>query len=210
MEGNNQATATENTTGAQENNQAQSQTEGGTSSSTAGNKEKTFTQAEVDAMIGERLARERKKYQQQPAAQEQATEEGVVGTTTTVEVDVTEDARKQANAIIAKANERLIQAIAQSEATKLNINPDYVADAVRLADLSAVTVNEDGTVDIKSVTSALEAVLTRMPVLKATTETPAGGFKIGGQGGSNTQSNGWTNTGTKNPGETKRWNKNRY
>lgn len=191
---------TEGTQGAAQetNNQAQGQAA-----------ERTFTQAEVDAMIGERLARERRK-QQQPAAQAPATEGTDVGTApAVVEVDVTEDARKQANAIIAKANQRLIQAIAQSEATKLNINPDYIADAVRLADLSAVTVSEDGTVDTKSVTAALEAVLTRMPVLKAAAETPAGGFKVGGQGGNNAQSNGW-NTGNKPSGETKRWNKNRY
>lgn len=171
---------------------------------------RTFTQAEVDAMIERRLARERKKTQQPvTATEEAATEANVVGTAH-VEVDVTEDARQQAAAIIAQANQRLIQAIAQSEATKLNINPSYVADAVRLADLSKVVVNDDGTVDTKSITTALEAVIERMPVLKATTEAPAGGFKVGGQGGNNNSTNGWNSNATKNPGETKRWNKNRY
>lgn len=209
---NNQATQTENTAtgGAQDNNQAQSQQEGNNSQSTAGNKgEKLFTQAELDAKIAERLARERKKYQQNNGAQQQGTDEGATAQgTTTVEVDVTEDARNQAAVIIAQANQRLIQAIAQSEATKLNINPDYIADAVRLADLSAVKVGDDGTVDTKSITAALEAVLTRMPVLKATTETPAGGFRVGGQGGNAQSNNGWANN-TKASGETKRWNKNR-
>ena len=189
-------------------NQTQNQQVDSNSQSTA-ETGKTFTQAEVDALIEKRLARERKKLQQQSAAQ-QTTDEGVSAAEsipTTVEVDVTEDARNQAAAIIAQANQRLIQAIAQSEATKLNINPDYIADAVRLADLSAVKVNDDGTVDSKSITAALEAVLTRMPVLKATSEAPAGGFKVGGQGGNN-QSNGWTNN-PKASGETKRWNKNR-
>lgn len=198
---------TENNTGAtQENNQ------GGNNQNNSG--EKTFTQAEVDRMIENRLARERKRYQQQNNAgaqtQEQSTENNAgAGTTTTVEVDVTEDAKQQAAAIIAQANQRMIQAIAQSEATKLNINPDYIADAVRLADLSKVTVNDDGTVDTKSVTTALEAVLERMPILKVAVGTPAGGFKVGGQGG-NTQANGWTDNAPKNSGETKRWNKNRY
>ena len=206
---NTSTTTTEGTEGAaQENNQGNNQTNTG---------DRTFTQVEVDTMIKERLARERKKYQTQGAnnpaqgeAQEQtATTEGAG--TTQVEVDVTEDARKQAAAIIAKANQRLIHAIAQSEATKLNINPSYIADAVRLADLSKVTVNEDGTVDSKSITTALEAVLERMPVLKAAAEAPAGGFKVGGQGGSTSQTNGWNNgNATKNSGETKRWNKNRY
>ena len=208
----NHATNTENTenTGAnQENNQTQNQTQEGNSNPAAEDKgAKTYTQAELNALIEKRLARERKKYQQTNTAAPQNTDEDAPVTegTTTVEVDVTEDARNQAAAIIAQANQRLIQAIAQSEATKLNINPDYIADAVRLADLSAVKVNDDGTVDTKSVTTALEAVLTRMPVLKATTETPAGGFKVGGQG-SNAQSNGWA---TKTTSETKRWNKNRY
>lgn len=206
-------TATEGTEGTSQGTQAQ--TEGNKSSSTAANSgEKLFTQAELDAKIAERLARERKKYQQQAAnpTQEQAAEETQAApTTTTVEVDVTEDARQQAAAIIAQANQRLIQAIAQSEATKLNINPDYIADAVRLADLSAVKVNDDGTVDTQSVTAALEAVLTRMPVLKAAAEAPAGGFKVGGQGGNTDKNNGWnTGNATKNSGETKRWNKNRH
>lgn len=207
----NQTINTEGTGGTQEGNQAQTQSqEGGNPTPAAEDKgAKTYTQAELDALIEKRLARERKKFQQQSAAQQQNTDEGAPaaqGTPTTVEVDVTEDARNQAAAIIAQANQRLIQAIAQSEATKLNINPDYIADAVRLADLSAVKVNDDGTVDSKSITAALEAVLTRMPVLKATESAPAGGFKVGSQG-NNTQSNGWT--ANKSSGETKRWNKNR-
>ena len=203
-------TATEGAEGtAQENNQAQSQNEGNASSSSAGSQEKLFTQSEVDTMIRERLARERRRQNNTPA-QAQTTEPTVESAPTVVEVDVTEEARKQAETIIAQANQRLIQAIAQSEATKLNINPDYVADAVRLADLSAVKVNADGTVDSKSITTALEAVLTRMPVLKASTEAPAGGFKVGAQGGNNTQSNGWSNPSSKGNGETKRWNKNRH
>lgn len=211
----NQATNTEGTVenGTAQGNQAQGQQEGNNSQSTAGaTGEKLFTQAELDAKISERLARERKKYQQQGnSTAQQNTEEGAPAQgTTTVNVDVTEDARNQAAAIIAQANQRMIQAIAQSEATKLNINPEYIADAVRLADLSAVKVNDDGTVDTKSITTALEAVLTRMPVLKATAEAPAGGFKVGAQGGNNTQTNGWSNPSSKGAGETKRWNKNRY
>lgn len=212
---NNQTNATENTAGAaQDNNQAQGQQNDGNNnpSSTAGdNGVKTFTQAEVDAMIEKRLARERKKYQQSnpaPAAAQATAEEGATAPAGTVEVDVTEDARQQAANIIAQANQRLIAAIAQSEATKLNINPNYIADAVRLADLSAVKVNDDGTVDTKSITDALEAVLTRMPILKAVAEAPAGGFKVGGQGNGNPQGNTWANN--KNPGDVKRWNKNRY
>jgi hypothetical protein len=213
MEENNQATnteGTENNGAGQENNQAQNQQGEGNSQSTAENKgAKTYTQAELDALIEKRLARERKKYQQQNNGAQQGTDEGATAEgATTVEVDVTEDARNQAAVIIAQANQRLIQAIAQSEATKLNINPDYIADAVRLADLSAVKVDDNGVVDTKSITTALEAVLERMPILKATTETPAGGFKVGGQGGNN-QSNGWTNNTTRTSGETKRWNKNR-
>lgn len=213
MEENNQATNTEGTegNGAEQGNQAQGQQGNNNSNSTAGNDgEKIFTQKDLDTKIAERLARERKKWQQQNnGAQQQGTEEGAPAQgTTTVEVDVTEDARNQAAAIIAQANQRLIHAIAQSEATKLNINPDYIADAVRLADLSAVKVDDNGVVDTKSITTALEAVLERMPILKMTTETPAGGFRVGGQGGNN-QSNGWTNNNQKTSGDTKRWNKNR-
>lgn len=192
--------------------QAQTQTGDNNTNTTAGDAgAKTYTQAELDALIEKRLARERKKYQQQPAPQ-QSTDPAASGTPAQpqqVNVDVTEEARQQAAAIIAQANQRLIQSIAQAEATKLNINPDYIADAVKLADLSAVKVNDDGTVDTKSVTTALEAVLQRMPVLKATAEAPAGGFKVGGQGNNGAQTSSWGNS-AKVPGESKRWNKNRY
>lgn len=212
---NNQTNGTEGTEGAsQGNNQGNNTATGDAGSSNSG--VKTFTQAEVDTMIKERLARERKKYAQQGTNNTaEGTTEGQTadtqGTgTNQVEVDVTEDARQQAAAIIAQANQRLIQSIALAEATKLNINPSYVADAVRLADLSKVVVNDDGTVDTKSVTTALEAVLERMPVLKTAAEAPAGGFKVGGQGGNNNTTNGWNNNAQKGTGETKRWNKNRY
>ena len=198
-------TTTEGAEAPQDNNQAQD--------TTSASEVKTFTQAEVNEMIEKRLARERKKYQQTNTAtgttQTQTTDTAVEGAPAAVEVDVTEEARQQAATIIAQANQRLIQAIAQSEATKLNINPDYVTDAVKLADLSKVKVNDDGTVDTKSITTALEAVLTRMPVLKAVSDAPAGGFKVGAQGGNNTQTNGWNSSPSK-AGETKRWNKNRY
>lgn len=210
---NNQTNGTEGTEGtAQENNQNNT----ATGDNSSGNGAKTYTQAELDALIEKRLARERKKFQQQGNnnTAEGNTEGQTANTegngTAQVEVDVTEDARQQAAAIIAQANQRLIQAIAQSEATKLSIHPDYIADAVRLADLSKVTVKDDGTVDTKSVTTALEAVLERVPVFKAAAEAPAGGFKVGGQGGNNQTNNGWNNSSAKNSGETKRWNKNRY
>lgn len=214
-EENNTTNTNESGTSAEENNQGNNtQSEGQANNGTAQQNSgaKVYTQDEIDAMIEKRLARERKKYQSQQNSNtaESSTENTVTGTTQTVEVDVTEDARTQAAAIIAQANQRLIQAIAQTEAAKLNINPDYIADAVKLADLSTVKVGEDGTVDSKSIVTALEAVVNRMPVLKATTETPAGnGFKVGGQGGTKSQTNGWGST-SKNSGEVKRWNKNRY
>ena len=214
---NNQTNGTEGTEGAaQNNNQANNNQTAEGNNNSSGDGAKTYTQAELDALIEKRLARERKKYSQQGNNNTaQGDTEGQTANTegngtTQVEVDVTEDARQQAAAIIAQANQRLIQSIALSEATKLGINPDYIADAVRLADLTKVTVNDDGTVDAKSVTTALEAVLERVPVFKAAAEAPAGGFKVGGQGSGNNTSNGWNNNSTKNSGETKRWNKNRY
>lgn len=177
--------------------------------------EKTFTQAELDAAIRARLDREKKKtdalikkLQQQldelsgkaPAGGESGDGGNAGG----------EDPAAKAAAILAQANQRVINAVAQTEAVKLGVDPKYVADVVKLADLSKVEVDENGNVDASLVSKALDEVLKRVPVFKANAggEGNGGGFKVGGDGqGSNKSSgNGW-NSNRSTQDQPKRWNR---
>ena len=167
--------------------------------------EKTFTQADIDKMIKERLQRETKKHEKaleelkksimgESAGEGKGTGEGAANKEETV----------KAQQVLATANQRLVAATATAEAVKLGVDPKYTADVVRLADLSKVEVKEDGTVDDSAVSKAVDEVLKRVPVFKAQQEGQ-GGFKVGGEG---QQSKGQTGWGQQQVQGKKPWNKN--
>ena len=118
----------------------------------------------------------------------------------------------QAQQLIAQANQRLVEATAQTEAVKLGVDPKYIADAVKLCDLSKIAVGEDGSVDANLVSKALDEVLKRVPVFKVTADS-AGGFRVGGQGMPAPSANGWGNNQNQSQGQTqgmpapKSWNR---
>lgn len=201
MDENNQNTQTTGTETSQEGTQPQTQQQETPAV-------KTFTQAEVDAMIEKRLSRERAKQIKTPPAQAiDPAQQQIQTPQVDGDIAVSEEAKAQASAIIAQANQRLIAAVAQGIAAKLGINPDYSQDVLKLADLSKVTVGDDGTIDEKSITAELDGVLKRMPMLKLQQET-SGGFKVGGQGNtSGQQPNTWASSGQVS---SKKWNKNKH
>jgi|LSQX01.3.fsa_nt_gb hypothetical protein len=75
-------------------------------------------------------------------------------------------------------NQRLIQSEARTQAMLLQIKPERLDYALRLADLSHVKIDADGSIDTASIKSALEQMIKDIPELKATETQPAG-FRVG-------------------------------
>lgn len=141
---------------------------------------KTFTQDELDRIVAERIARERKKFadyddlKTKLTAFEQAEEERKKAEMTEKErleaekaeaAKRAEEAEGKAQAALEAANQRLIRSefrlMARSDEFK--IRPDALDAALKLADLSAVKVDEDG--NVSGVKEALEALIKSSPYL---------------------------------------------
>lgn len=146
---------------------------------------KTFTQAELDAILSKRLARERKQWEQQV---EDAKKKAAMDETERLKAEKAE-AEQKAQAAQAAANQRLIKAEAKVQAAALGVKPERIDYAIRLADLSGVEVGDDGEPDAKAVKAAIEAVLRDVPELKGVSGSVGTGSNPGGDG----------NQGTKNP-----------
>lgn len=89
---------------------------------------------------------------------------------------------KEKQAIMVQANTRLIRSEATMQALSMQIRPDRVEHVIRLADLSAVGMDEHGQPDKAAISAALEAVVSTTPEFKATSgadEEGKPGFKIG-------------------------------
>ena len=84
--------------------------------------------------------------------------------------------------VLTTANQRIVKAEAKLQAQALGIKPERVETALRLADLSAVTVNDAGDADTAAITAALEAVLTDLPELKGAGGAVGGGSNPAGGG----------------------------
>lgn len=81
------------------------------------------------------------------------------------------------------ANFRLVRAEAMTQAVTLNVRPDRVDYALRLADLSQVEVDENGIPDAAAVREAIEKVTQDLPeLLKSETAEDKAGFHVGGPG----------------------------
>ena len=133
--------------------------------------EKTFTQAELDAKIAERLTRERQKYSDYNDLKAKASrlDEIEASQQSDLERAVATAKAEGRTEALATANERLIAAEARALAAEAKFrNP---ATAVRLLDLSSVTVDDDGTVDSDAVKSLLDDLGKNEPYL-LTDEAP--------------------------------------
>lgn len=94
-----------------------------------------------------------------------------------------EAAEKARLAVMETANKRIVAAEAKVVAVGLGVKSERTDYAVRLADLSKVTVSDDGTVDSAALKAAIEAVLKDLPELKGTgSADPASGFRAGSDG----------------------------
>lgn len=115
----------------------------------------TFTQEQVDRMVQDRLARERKKYEGFDELRQKAEQFDQLQEQRKTEVQKAQEraqkAEEAAQARVEAANERLIQAAVLSAATNHRaIKPEHL---YRLIDREAVTVGDDG-----QVTGAEDAV----------------------------------------------------
>lgn len=144
---------------------------------------KTFSQEELDAIVTKRLAREQKAWEsklEEEKKKASMTEQEKLKA-------AAEEAEKKGKTAVAAANQRLVTAEAKIQASALGANPDKISYIIKLADLSGVTVGDNGEVDIKAVKQAVEDVLKELPELKS---AGAGGFNLGGNPGSKGASGG--------------------
>lgn len=139
---------------------------------------KTFTQEELDAIVRDRLARDRKGREDYDdlktklAALEQAEEErrrAELSATERLEAEkdaalkAAEAAKAERDKALTAANQRLIKAEFRALARELNVRADAIDDAYVLADLTSVSVDESG--NPIGVEDAVKALLTHKPYL---------------------------------------------
>ena len=89
---------------------------------------------------------------------------------------------KQESEQMRMANLRLIRSEAMVQAMGLNIRPDRVDYAIRLADLSKVAVDEQGNPDEAAIREALTQVTKDLPELTNQKDETQSGFKLGAPG----------------------------
>lgn len=143
--------------------------------------EKTFTQEELDRVVAERIARERKKAEKfadyddlktKLATLEQAETERQTAEMTATErleaekaeaVKKAQESEERGNARISAANQRLVKAEFRAIARELNVRADALDDALALANLTTIDVDDEG--NVSGVKDVVEALLTNKPYL---------------------------------------------
>ena len=132
-------------------------------------KEKTFTQSEVDEMIEKRLSRERKKLERESKKVEDAK----------AEAEATDEV-KALKETIKKQNERILRSEARETAKNMNVDADFIEAALALADFSGIDMENNGDFDADEITEALQAVIDKYPRFLAKTQeketAPDAGF----------------------------------
>lgn len=159
--------------------------------------DKTFTQAELDLIVADRLARERKKAEKfadydelktkltalELAEAERAKADLTEAERLTADLEAAriraQEAEDRGAAAITSANKRLIDAEFRALAREKNVPAGRLAAALKLADLGAASVDDEG--NPVGVKEAVEALIAAEPYLVAETKPKP----IGGGGGGN-------------------------
>lgn len=123
-------------------------------------KEKTYTQAQVDAM----MAKTRKKYTKNDVKEEQTED--------------TQEIQPQRDLSTGITVEKLAQAELKAEMAIQGINPLKVARAVRLIDVGDV-LDESGQYSEKMAQAAIEELLKEWPELKQVSQQESNSFEFG-------------------------------
>lgn len=123
---------------------------------------RTFTQDDVEKLIHKRVMQERKAWE---AKQEEETKRAQMSAEEKLKADLSA-AEQRGKQALQEADNRVVRAESRVVAVALGIKPERVSAALKLADLSQVTVDETGEPDGAAIKAALEAVLTDLPELK--------------------------------------------
>lgn len=157
---------------------------------------RTFTQAELDAILEKRLKRAEKKWQTD--AEKRASEKDLSEVEKLKKQLEERDSAQAAKA--AKAAKRAVAAEAKAQALAAGVDPKRVERFARLVDLSDVEIDDDGEFDTDEVSTAVTRILEEFPEFKAaggqTTETTTS-EKPSTKGGSSVGNNGSRTTGDK-------------
>jgi hypothetical protein len=144
-----------------------------------------LTQAEVDAIVERRLARERAKYEGFDEMKAKAARLDEIEAANASELEKANAAREKAEAkaaeAVSKSNERLIRATVLAEAAKQGAKN---GEAVfRALDKTGLTVGDDG--EVSGVEEAIKALFKEIPEFVG--ETKAEDADQGARGGSSDQ-----------------------
>ncbi|MEK3776855.1 scaffolding protein [Paenibacillus sp. FSL K6-4396] len=144
--------------------------------------EKTFTQSELDAIVRERLMRDRKGREDYEEIKAKLAEMEGKQPEYAAEKEAAEkraqEAEEAQNIALKTANERLVKAEFKALAAtgEQKIRPDAVEDAFKLADISGVTVDDSGSVT--GMADVISALISSKPYLA---EQSVGSRQIGGE-----------------------------
>ena len=158
-----------------------------------GEGDKTFTQADLDRIVGERLTREREKFKDYDDLKNKAAEYDKGQQAQLSEQEKLKQALNEANEkttkIVSTANQRLITAELKLQAAAQGVPADRIAAVVKLADMAGVKV-DDTSGDVTGVKEAVEACLKANAFLLAGVQ---GGTNLDGNptGSKGTQANPW-------------------
>lgn len=120
---------------------------------------RTFTQAELDKIIGDRLKRERKDWE---TKLEDEKKKAAMTEADKLKAE-REEADKHAAAKTEAANKRIITAEAKLALQAAGIKPERIPAALKLADLSSVIVGDDGEPDAGAIKAAVARVSKDFP-----------------------------------------------
>jgi Membrane protein involved in colicin uptake len=139
-----------------------------------------LTQADLDAIIEKRLARDRKEREK---AAEDEKKKAAMTEAERLKAEK-EEADKKAQAAQEAADQRIIKAELKVQAAALGVKPEKLAYVTKLADISGIDVT-DGEPDAKAIKKAVEAVIKDLPELVGGkgNGSVGGGANPGGSGG---------------------------
>lgn len=143
-----------------------------------GEASKTFTQADLDRIVGERVAAEKAKHEK---ALKDAQDLAGKNELEKAQLEKTK-AEERATEITKTAAQRIARTEAKVAALAAGAKPDRVEALIKQADLTGA-ISDDGDVDDAKVKAAVEKALTAYPEWKAAPGTQRSGGDLGGGGG---------------------------